>query len=62
MANESGYCACLCRDCFDIAMTDEHGNDSLCADCEDAGCEPFDGECQRDDAYGVGDEDDTERA
>lgn len=52
----SGYCACACRDCFDTAITD-HGEPALCGDCKDAGCSADgDEECQRADAYGLGDE------
>jgi hypothetical protein len=57
----SGYVSCACRDCFDIAIAsnDESEPAAMCGDCEDAGCEP-DSECQRDDAYGVDDNDTTE--
>jgi hypothetical protein len=48
----SGYVDCGCRDCFDIAIG-EPG--ALCNDCEAAGCEANNGECQRSDAYGVED-------
>jgi hypothetical protein len=47
----SGYTDCACRDCFDVAMSDVRRH-PLCSDCEDAGCEPFDHECCREDAYG----------
>lgn len=47
-----GYYWCHCRDCFDIALS----HTGLCSDCEEAGCEPGDGECQRPDAYGVEDD------
>lgn len=58
---ESGYTPCACRDCFDIAISNDIRNHELCSECADAGCEPFDGECCRDD-YGVNDEDEDERA
>lgn len=54
--NNSGYHACACRDCFDIAIgLDSDGTPSMCHDCEAAGCEKDEGECQRDDAYGAED-------
>lgn len=38
-----GYCACPCRDCFDVAI------DGLCLACEEAGCSAAsDAECERD--------------
>lgn len=55
---ESGYCDCACRDCFEIAIRDEGDADAMCSECEDAGCEPHDGECCREDAYGSDDIDD----
>lgn len=48
----SGYVDCDCRDCFDVAISGE-SETTLCGDCEAAGCEPHDGECQREDAYGT---------
>ncbi|MEV0292580.1 hypothetical protein [Nocardia sp. NPDC050710] len=47
---ESGYQWCACRDCFDIVIA---GADqpTLCSDCQEAGCEIGEGECQRDDSY-----------
>lgn len=45
-----GYVDCACRDCFDIAIGKV--GEALCLDCEEAGCEANDGECQRTDAYG----------
>jgi hypothetical protein len=42
----SGYCACACRDCFEIAIANEgEENVTLCNECEDAGCEPNEGDC-----------------
>ena len=53
-----GYHDCPCRDCFDIAIgAEKDGSPSLCRDCEDAGCSPDDVECEREDAYGMDDED-----
>jgi hypothetical protein len=56
----SGYTACGCRDCFEIAIGEPH---ALCWECAEAGCEPTTDtdtdtdrgvgrECQRADAYG----------
>lgn len=47
----TGYCDCLCRDCFNVAVTDNHGNPQMCGPCQHAGCEE-NKECQRIDAYG----------
>lgn len=47
----SGYTSCKCRDCFDVAVSNDMDNPDFCGDCEDAGCEE-DAECVRDDAYG----------
>lgn len=49
----SGYTSCTCRDCFEIAIG-EPGS-ALCHECADAGC-TADDDCQRADAYGVGEE------
>lgn len=47
-----GYHDCPCRDCFEIAIgEDEAGNPSLCNDCQEAGCEGGDCECQSPYAY-----------
>jgi hypothetical protein len=54
---ESGYSNCACRDCFDVTVSGDVTKPELCGLCEDAGCEPNDGDCQRDDAYGAGDRD-----
>lgn len=51
----SGYIACSCRDCCDIAITSGDGP-VLCADCKEAGCEVNNGECRREDAYGTEEE------
>jgi hypothetical protein len=48
----SGYTYCTCRDCFDTAISNNTNSpNGLCFDCEEARCEPKDGECQRPDAY-----------
>lgn len=47
----SGYQWCSCRDCFDVVVAS-----ALCTECEEAGCEVDNGECQRHDAYGAIDE------
>lgn len=48
----TGYVPCACRDCMEIAIG-KLGK-ALCCDCADAGCEPNDGECKRDDGYSEG--------
>jgi hypothetical protein len=59
----SGYTACACRDCMDIAISSVYNGRRLqpvlCQDCEDAGCvnadvnmDGYQYDCQRDDAYG----------
>lgn len=54
---ESGYSDCACRDCFDIAISDDIAQPDLCGDCEEAGCDAEGEEdCQRADAYGDGEE------
>jgi len=41
----SGYCACSCRDCFEIAISDGEGP-ALCWECKEAGCsDGEDSEC-----------------
>lgn len=67
----SGYTHCACRDCFDVAVSGDMAQSALCSLCREAGCEPYAPdsadynalpshmrECQRDDAYGVENEDD----
>jgi hypothetical protein len=49
--SESGYTACTCRDCMDVAISTHISHPELCLLCKDAGCEPDNGDCQRDDAY-----------
>lgn len=53
----SGYTACKCRDCFEIAVSDDMNNPDFCHECREAGCEA-DQECRRPDAYG-GDSNDS---
>ncbi len=43
----SGYTNCKCRDCFEIAVSDDVEVPDFCHACEDAGCEE-DAECQAD--------------
>lgn len=57
----SGYCECACRDCFEIAIANDGETDALCLACEDAGCEPHDGECLAPHAYCSGGEDENGR-
>lgn len=43
----SGYCDCACRDCFEIAISDDDDGPALCLDCEEAGCDcAGESECQ----------------
>jgi hypothetical protein len=49
----SGYTDCGCRDCFDVTVSNDMTKPDLCGLCDEAGCEPNDGECQREDAYGA---------
>lgn len=41
----SGYTDCACRDCFDIAVSNDMDSPDLCNECETAGCDP-EGECE----------------
>jgi hypothetical protein len=34
----SGYCPCACRDCFEVAISDDD-EPALCHECELAGCD-----------------------
>lgn len=43
--NDSGYCHCACRDCFEIAIG--RAGKSFCLACKAAGCEIGD-DCQVD--------------
>ena len=47
----SGYSPCRCRDCFEIAVSDEISKPDFCLACEEAGCEDDKG-CQAEGAYG----------
>lgn len=47
----SGYTSCKCRDCFEIAISDDCDHPDFCWECEEAGCEG-EGECQAEGAYG----------
>lgn len=73
VASQSGYTACACRDCMDTTVSSDVTKPELCAECTEAGCEPYPValasidhlvtpasvfECQRADAYG----DDPERS
>jgi hypothetical protein len=53
--SESGYTYCACRDCMDVSISTRIDTPELCLLCKDAGCEPNNGECCRDDAYGADD-------
>lgn len=35
---ESGYTACPCSTCFEIAISDDMKHPDLCHECEEAGC------------------------
>lgn len=57
----TGYRNCTCRDCLDISFTAADGGWSLCRECLDAACAPYDDlersspyenyDCLRGDAY-----------
>jgi hypothetical protein len=49
----SGYTHCRCRDCFEIAISDDMSVPEYCDECVKAGCpdQGEDSECQRPDAY-----------
>lgn len=56
--HSTGYSQCACRDCFETAF-----DGGLCAECEEHGCHAYaddcaghEGECQRPEAYDIGDE------
>ncbi len=48
---ESGYTNCACRDCFEIAISDDVGSPEMCVQCEEAGC-TGEGECSSPSAFG----------
>jgi hypothetical protein len=35
----SGYTSCACRDCFEIAISEDESVPELCNECEEAGCD-----------------------
>lgn len=43
--SESGYTPCRCRDCMEVAMSDDWRVPAFCWECEEAGCEE-DSSCQ----------------
>lgn len=45
VSGPSGYTSCKCRDCFEIAVSDDMDDPDFCGDCEEAGCEEDD-DCQ----------------
>jgi hypothetical protein len=45
----SGHISCACLTCFNV-FVGQMGEDELCSNCEEAGCDPF-GDCQRDDVW-----------
>jgi len=52
----SGYTDCACRDCFEIAISDDMAHPDLCNECEEAGCDPEgESECEAPGAYGGND-------
>ena len=51
----SGYTECKCRDCMEIAVSDDMEHPEFCWECEQAGCEE-DEECKAPGAYGCGEE------
>ena len=45
----AGYHLCPCQDCFEIAIgqvSEEDESPAFCSDCEEAGCEGKDSDCQ----------------
>jgi hypothetical protein len=55
MKTTSGYTDCCCRDCFEIAISNNWLCPAFCLECQEAGC-GHDEECKRSDAYGMGEE------
>ena len=37
--SNSGYCDCLCPNCFEIAIADDTREGAFCLECEEAGCD-----------------------
>jgi len=57
---QSGYTPCACRDCFEVAISNDVTSPDLCNACEDT-CGPENStssECQADGAYGTWEDDD----
>jgi len=51
----SGYTDCACRDCFEIAISDDMAHPDLCNECEEAGCDAEgESECEAPGAYDDG--------
>lgn len=48
---EEGYSRCRCRDCMEIAISNDIAHPDFCWECEEAGC-TGEGDCCREDAYG----------
>lgn len=46
----SGHISCACLTCFNV-FVGQIGEDELCSNCEEAGCDAFGGRCQRDDVW-----------
>lgn len=38
---KSGYTSCACRDCFEIAVSNDMENLAYCWACTEAGCEDY---------------------
>lgn len=58
----SGYVACACRDCFDIAIASSNDKPTLCADCREAGCDVTgQSECERENIYGEDSDNNTDK-
>ena len=52
---QSGYTSCKCRDCMEIAISNDMNNPDYCNACEDV-CGPefsLSAKCQAEGAYGV---------
>lgn len=48
----SGYTDCACRDCMEIAISNDTRHPDLCNECEDAGCDATGAsECSSPEAY-----------
>lgn len=55
----SGYTPCACRDCFEIAISNEVSSPDLCHACEEADCQEGE-ECEAPGAYGCDDDGEPE--